>query len=332
MKNVLKSYIGLHKDFSFLKILLWILLVFYPLGAPCQGSDGVILSANFSTDRAVYFQNKEYIIKEKDTLVDLAVAFKVGYQHLVSANPGIDPWVPPPGQKILIPYQVIIPQDFLLPERTYILINLPEMRLYFFDANKLYVFPVGIADEGKISPEGTYTIVRKKEKPTWYPPPSILAEDPSLPKVVPPGPDNPLGDYALYLDRGNYLIHGTNKEESVGRRTTHGCFRLYREHIAFLYHNVPLKTKVFIVYQPIKVAIEGKKIFLQVFPDFEKRVPNPFYYVLRKLSALAELRGEDFRLNLLKLEEALERADGLVYEVGRLTKPSSQTFSSREKR
>jgi L,D-transpeptidase ErfK/SrfK len=332
MKNVLKSHKGLHKDFSLLKIFLWILLLFYPFGAPCQGSDGVILSANFSTERAVYFQNKEYVIKDKDTLVDLAVAFKVGYQHLVSANPGVDPWVPPPGQKILIPYQVIIPQDFLYPERTYILINFPEMRLYFFEAHKLYVFPVGIADEGKITPEGTYTIVRKQEKPTWYPPPSILAEDSTLPKVVPPGPDNPLGDYALYLDRGNYLIHGTNKEESVGRRTTHGCFRLYKEHIAFLYQNVPLKTKVFIVYQPFKIAIEGKKIFLQVFPDFEKRIQNPFYHVLRRISALAELRGEDFRLNLLKLEEALERADGLVYEVGRLTKPSSQTSSSREKR
>jgi len=308
------------------------LLLFYLLRAPCQAIDGVILSANFSAEQAVYFQNKEYVIKEKDTLVDLAVAFKVGYQHLLRANPGVDPWVPTPGQRVIIPHQVIVPQDFLYPELSYIVINFPEMRLYFFNRNRLYVFPVGIADEGKITPEGTYTIVRKQEKPTWYPPPSILAEDPTLPKVVPPGPDNPLGDYALYLDRGSYLIHGTNKEESVGRRTTHGCFRLYKEHITFLYQNVPLNTKVFIVYQPFKVAIEGEKIFLQVFPDFEKRIENPFYHVLRKISALADLRDKDFRLDLLKLEEALEKADGLVYEIGRLTKPSLQTSSSREKR
>ncbi len=266
----------------------------------------------------MYFGNKEYELKEKDTLVDLAVAFKVGYMHLVWANPGIDPWVPVPGQKLIIPYQVIIPQDFLYPEGTYIVINLPEMRLYFFNGRKLYVFPVGIADEGKPLPLGTYTIVKKMEKPTWYPPPSILAEDPTLPKVVHPGPDNPLGDYALYLDRGSYLIHGTNKEESVGRRTTHGCFRLYKEHIAFLYQNVPLKTKVFIVYEPFKVAIEKRKIFVQIFPDLESRIKNPFLHLFNKISALSELMGADFRINLLVLEEALKKQDGLVYEVGSL--------------
>ncbi len=315
--------------FHFLFLLfLFCSCLFYPLKVFCQEKNYFL---PFLSDKALYLTPKSYVIKDKETLVDLAVQFEVGYFHLVRANQGIDPWVPPPGQSIVLPYQVLIPQEFLYPEKTYLLINIPEMRLYFFRGNEVAIFPIGIADENKTYPLGTYTVVRKQEKPIWYPPPSILAEDPTLPKAVLPGPDNPLGEYALYLDRGNYLIHGTNKEESVGRRTTHGCFRLYKPHIAFLFKQVALGTKVFIIYEPLKIAVENDKIYLQVFPDFENKVKDQFLWVMEKVTQLARMKKADFSLNLFKLEEALSRADGLVYEIG-ILKPYTAPSVAKEKK
>ncbi|MCS7279644.1 MAG: L,D-transpeptidase family protein [Thermodesulfobacteriaceae bacterium] len=265
----------------------------------------------------LYFQNFHYTIKDKDTLVDLAVYFKVGYYHLTLANPGIDPWVPPVNQKIVIPKKILIPEEFLNPSQS-IVINLAEKRLYYFKNQYFFVAPIGIGVEGSLPPLGVYTIIDKKEKPHWYPPPSIRKEDPSLPEVVPPGPENPMGDYALYLSRGLYAIHGTNKIYSIGRRTTHGCFRLYPEHIKFLYENVPVGTLVKIVYEPYKIAFQNGKIYLQVYPDFEKRIRNPFLYIFQKIEKLSETKRVNFQIDLFELEKALKNQDGNLYSVGEI--------------
>ncbi|MDM7202837.1 MAG: L,D-transpeptidase family protein [Thermodesulfobacteriaceae bacterium] len=269
-------------------------------------------------NRYIFFKNKHYQIKKGDTLIDLAVSFKLGYQHLVWANPKLDPWVPEEGATIVLPYQILIPEEFLHPESEYLLINLPEMRLYYFRNKSFKVFPIGIGDEGKLPPLGKYLIVRKKEKPFWYPTPSIQAEEPDLPLVVPPGPDNPMGEYALYLDRGFYAIHGTNKAESIGRRTTHGCFRLYPEDIKTLFHLVPTKTPVYLVYEPYKIALTDKKIYLQAFPDLEKKIKNPFLYLIKKLDALTGTKGVNYQINLIKLEKILANPDGLVHHIGEI--------------
>ncbi len=271
----------------------------------------------------IYFEDKYYVLKERDTLVDLAVTFKVGYQALLLANPGIDPWVPPPATKIRLPYKIIIPEDFILKNPNYILINLPEMRLYYFQKEAFLTFPIGIGDEGKLTPTGSYQIARKKERPFWYPTESIRREEPDLPEVVPPGPENPMGDYALYLDKGLYAIHGTNKAYSIGRRTTHGCFRLYPEDIERLFKLVPLKTDVFVIYEPYKLAIEEDSIYLQAFPDIEKRVSSPFQYILQKLEGLTQPKGLTYRINLLTLEEILSQPDGLVHRIGKIRKKAS---------
>lgn len=270
-------------------------------------------------NQSIYFQDEFYTIKEGDTLTDLAVAFKIGYQALVLANPGVDPWVPKPGTKILLPKRLLLPPEFILNQKRYLLINLPEMRLYYFEKGKFQTFPIGIGDEGNLTPQGKYFILRKKEKPFWYPPPSIRKEDPSLPEVVPPGPENPMGEYALYFDRGLYAIHGTNKPYSVGRRTTHGCFRLYPEHIEFLFRKVPLKTEVYVVYEPFKLALEGSFIYLQAFPDLEGKIRSPFSYVIQKIERLIP-EGFTYQIDLLKLDKILEKPDGLVHKIGKIKK------------
>jgi L,D-transpeptidase ErfK/SrfK len=221
----------------------------------------------------IYGRDHTYQIKDNDTLVELAVKFRVGYLQLLLANPGVDPWVPPSRKVITIPGKILIPKEF--QKFRGIVVNLPEMRLYYFKGHKVFTAPVGIGAEGKLPPSGIYSIVKKKKDPFWYPPPSIREEEPDLPRVVPPGPDNPMGKYALYLSRGLFAIHGTNKVFSIGRRSTHGCIRLYPEDIKFLFYTVPLHTPVWITYEPYKLAIEKGKIFLQCYPDVEHKIKDP---------------------------------------------------------
>ncbi|MGC9109293.1 MAG: L,D-transpeptidase family protein [Caldimicrobium sp.] len=299
-----------HKLASYLGIFLFYIILLY---------SQALAFTLLKKDKFIYFQDEFYTIKDNDTLTDLAVKFKVGYEALLLANPGVDPWVPTPGTKIIIPKKILLPSDFILNKKTYILINLPEMRLYYFDRGNFMTFPIGIGDEGRLPPLGGYYIARKKEKPFWFPPPSIRAEDPDLPEIVPPGPDNPMGEYALYLDRGLYAIHGTNKPYSIGRRTTHGCIRLYPEDIKFLYNQVSLKTPVYVIYEPYKVALEGNYLYLQAFPDIEKRIKNPFPYIIKKIEKLIP-EGFTYRIDLLAVDKILENPDGLVHKIGILKK------------
>lgn len=300
-------------------MLSFLFVLFYITLGTCQVNESYNFSPSFISllpNQFIYFENLKYTLHENDTLVDLAVQFKTGYYHLTLANKDIDPWLPPTGKTIIIPKKTLIPEEFLFMPDNVIIINLPEMRLYYFKDEKVFIAPIGIGDKGSLPPVGVYTIINKKEKPTWYPPPSIKAEDPTLPDVVPPGPDNPMGDYALYLSRGLYAIHGTNKVYSIGRRSTHGCIRLYPEDIEFLYKNVSIGTLVKIVYEPYKLAIQNGKIYLQAYPDMENLIKSPIQHIIQKLDLIAEKKNLNYQIDLINLEKALEKADGLIYEIG----------------
>lgn len=201
-------------------------------------------------------------IAEGDTLVDLAVRTGLGYVELVAANPGVDPWVPAPGTTIVLPTAHLLPDA---PRRG-IVINLPEMRLYFFPpaGGAVTTVPLGIGKSGRETPLGHTEVVAKREHPVWVPPPSIRAERPGLPEAVPPGPDNPLGAFALDLGWPNYVIHGTNKPYGIGRRVSHGCIRLYPGDIAALFDEVAVGTPVTVVDQPVKLGWSGADLYLEV--------------------------------------------------------------------
>jgi len=127
-----------------------------------------------------------------------------------------------------------------------------------------------------------------------------------------------MGDYALYLSKGLYAIHGTNKVYSIGRRTTHGCIRLYPEDIKFLFENVPVGTLVKIIYEPYKIAIEGKSIYLQAYPDIENFIKNPLPYIIQKLDKLTERKNLSYKINLKILERVLKNPDGLIHKIGEI--------------
>lgn len=204
-----------------------------------------------------------YVTRESDTLLDIAHEYDTGYVEIRAANPGIDPWLPGANQKIVVPTQHVLPDA---PHRG-IVINLPELRLYYYPPQgEPRSFPIGIGGEGKETPVGHTVIAAKRPHPTWIPTASEHDENPDLPAEVPPGPDNPMGDFALYLAWKGYAVHGTNKPYSIGRRDSHGCIRLYPEDIAWLYRVAAVGTPVTVVDQPAKVGWSGGELYLEVHP------------------------------------------------------------------
>lgn len=205
-----------------------------------------------------------YVAKEEDTLLDIARNFDVGFVEIRAANPGIDPWLPGAGTRVVIPGMHILPAA---PRRG-IVVNVAEMRLYFFAPGQPpRTYPVGIGREAFETPVGTTKVVRKVAWPAWYPTRSARAEDPDLPAYVPPGPDNPMGAHAIYLAWPTYAIHGTNKPDSIGRRGSHGCIRLYPEDAEELFQLVKPGTPVRIVDQPVKTGWREGELWLEVHPS-----------------------------------------------------------------
>lgn len=209
-----------------------------------------------------------YLTTGEETLLDVARARNLGVPEISAVNPGIDPWVPA-AERLLT-----LPTAFLLPEapRTGIVINLGELRLFYFPPKDgpVQSFAIGVGREGFNTPIGETRIVRKQEQPTWYPTESTLRDKPWVGKVVPPGPDNPLGLHALYLGWPTYLIHGTNKPYGVGRRVSRGCIRMYPEGVERLFGEAKAGTKVTMVNQPVKLGWHEGELYLEVQPDLDQ--------------------------------------------------------------
>jgi L,D-transpeptidase ErfK/SrfK len=199
-----------------------------------------------------------------DSLLDLARQYDVGYVAMIAANPVLDPWVPGAGKDIQLP------TAHLLPDAPHegIVINIAEMRLYYYPVKDGVpeTYPIGLGEEGSETPSGSTRIMRKMANPTWYRTKNEIAAKPWAPKIVPPGPENPLGAYALYLGWPSYLIHGTDDWRGVGRRDSRGCIRMYPEDIQKLFGEVKIGTKVTVVNQPVKLAWSGDRLYLEVHP------------------------------------------------------------------
>ena len=245
-------------------------------------------------------QIRHYRTKREDTLIDLARQANLGYVELIAANPGVDPWIPGEGTEIILPTAHILPAG---PHEG-ILINLADMRLYYFPGGgrPIESYPIGTSRDDWSTPLGNTKVVRKSTNPTWFPTPSIRKDDPTLPARVPPGPDNPLGKFAVYLGWPAYLIHGTNKPEGVGRRVSRGCIRMYPEDIARLFPRVAIGTPVTVVYQQVKLGWRAGELLIEAHPDRaqadqmeetgtfkEAEVPELAHFVARAAGDRAEL-------------------------------------------
>jgi len=249
-----------------------------------------------------------HTVREGDSLIELARRYGVGYNEIAAANPGVDPFVPAAGTRITIPGRRLLPDA---PPGEGLVVNLAEMRLYYLHplpGSRIETFPVGIGDEGWETPTGSYRIVEKIVAPAWHVPASIRARKPELPETVPPGPDNPLGGYALRLSLGTVLIHGTNRPFGIGRRVSHGCLRLYPEDIEELFRKVRVGTRVTIVRQPVKAAAVNGRVLVEIHRD---GVDDP------ELEALDLLEGKGLlaRVDLAKLKAAVSAGSGMPVDV-----------------
>jgi L,D-transpeptidase ErfK/SrfK len=284
---------------------------------------------------------ERYHSSAEDTLLDLAVQHDLGYVEIVSANPGVDPWLPGSGTEILLPKAHIYPSA---PRRG-IVVNVSEQRLYYYPAQGApLTFPVGIGRDGYETPLAKTEVVRKKLKPTWYPGASARADDPTLPRAIPPGSDNPLGDYAMYLGIPSYLIHGTNQPYGVGRRSSRGCIRLYEDDIQRLFEVVPIGTPVRLVSEPIKLGWYRGELYLEAHPSLEQATeledkgsftPEPRAIKVEKRIREAAGPAAAERISWDAVETALRELRGIPTRItdppGR-TEPTTADSGSRESR
>jgi L,D-transpeptidase ErfK/SrfK len=277
-------------------------------------------------------QVRAYRVRKGDTLIDLARYYDLGYNEILDANPGIDPWVPPAGATILLP------TEWVLPCCTYdgLVVNIPEMRLFFYRRSPqdphmtiVYTYPVGLGRDDWRTPSGKFRIRGKTVNPQWNIPESIRKEhitdrdDPR--KFIPGGaPDNPLGKYRLELTLPLYGIHGTDIPWGVGMQVSHGCVRLYPEDIERLFPLVPVGTPGEFVYQPVKVGQRAGVIYVESHHDIYGYAPA-LYQEATAAIARAKLTGQ---VNEQLLIGALEEPSGMPVRVSPDPNDAAQIVAS----
>lgn len=273
-----------------------------------EGSDTVIGEIQYATAR------------HEDTLLDIGRRYGVGYEEIVAANPGVDPWLPGEGTQVLIPSQFILPNE----PREGVVVSLAEHRLYYFPKPKagepavVETYPISIGKMDWKTPLGLTRIVNKRVRPTWYPPESVRREHAlegnPLPKAVPPGPDNPLGEYAMRLDipGGAYLIHGTNRPAGVGMQVTHGCIRMFPEDIEHFFKLVPVNTQVRMIDQPYKMGWHKGELYIEVHSPLEGQVDENVHS-LTNITRLLVTATQDrtVPIDWARAERAFIRATGV---------------------
>ena len=268
------------------------------------------------------------------TLLDIAREYDIGQNEILHANPGVDRWLPADNSPVILPNRFILPAT----KRTGLVINLPEMRMYYYPKAKpgeppvVITHPVSVGRMDWETPLGNTKIVAKKQDPDWRPPQSLKDEaiaegDEPLPDVVKAGPDNPLGRYAIRLGIPGYLIHSTNKPYGVGMRVTHGCLRMYPEDIEKLFDEVSVGTRVQLINQPIKIGWLAGSLFLELHPPLEEDREKYQDYMQNVLDAIADFLADerntdgtgsiDISLSGGALRQAVEEQSGLPVLISR---------------
>jgi len=268
-------------------------------------------------------------IVAKETLLDVARDAGLGFNEVQEANRGVDEWIPPAGLEVDVPTQWIVPRS----DYRGLVVNIPEMRLYLFPPKSkpgnvvtVRTWAVGIGTDDTPSPVGQFYITAKDKHPTWNVPDSIYQTmDRPKRRVVPPGPDNPLGAYRIRLSKGLYSIHGTDVPWSIGRLTTHGCIRLYPEDIGELYGLVHRGTIGELIYEPIKFGESNGQIYVEVHDDLYRRIPD----LQRAALTLARQEGIAKRIDTERLRQAVREKRGVPVPV---TRHPSKTISAQANR
>lgn len=267
--------------------------------------------------------------KEGDSFHSIGRRFDVGYYELVEANPRLNSKYLEKGVRVTIPTEYILPPG----TRHGLVINLAELRAYYYPKGKkeVWTFPVGIGRLGWMTPEGDTRIVRKVKNPTWYVPASIREfvrqKGEILPDKIGPGPNNPLGKFAMRLGFSGYLIHGTNEPSGVGMRSSSGCIRLFPEDIKALFSMIPVGTKVRIINTAYKVGWKNHRLYLEAHKPLQEEVLK--YHGQNSLTSMvkAVIRHErpNTYVNWNLAENIGEAHKGLPIQIGSNLKQKVKT-------
>ena len=275
-----------------------------------QAAEFVLPEKNFK----IIGEEKYYSVRKGDYFQKIAEQYNIGFLALMAANPNVDPFLP------LVDHELALPTKMILPfvKRQGIVINLPELRLYYFspDSNKVHVFPVGIGREGLKTPRTISFISDKRQDPIWRPTTEmkeryLTEKGIVLADEVPAGPNNPFGKYALRIGHSEYLIHGSNQRFGIGMRASSGCIRMYDNDIKWMFDNVPVNTPITIVDQPIKMSYEGGQ---SKYVEIHQPLSDMDEYLYQQsVTQLVKFIGDD--LSQFDIETLIESAKGLVVKV-----------------
>jgi L,D-transpeptidase ErfK/SrfK len=309
------------------------------LAAFVAAAPSLVLAATYPIEAndTVVGEIRYITAKHEDTFLDIGRRHGVGYEEMVAANPGVDAWLPGEGTQVLIPSRYILPNA----PREGIIVSLAEHRLYYFppakagDAPVVVTHPISVGKMDWKTPLGLTRIVDKRIRPTWYPPESVRKEHAAdgrpLPRAVPPGPDNPLGEYAMRLaiPGGAYLIHGTNRPAGVGMQVTHGCIRMFPEDIERFFKMVAVNTPVRIVHQPYKMGWQGDELYMEVHAPLEGQEEGDLHSLTNITRALvAATQDRTVAIDWAKAEAAFLRPTGVPQRVVLSTVTTTQVLES----
>jgi L,D-transpeptidase ErfK/SrfK len=261
-----------------------------------------------------------HTLRSGETLLDIARLYGMGYNEVDLFYPKLDPWLPPVSKTLLMPSQWILPPS----RHEELVINVPELRLYYFEKSRgtVQTYPIGIGDEGWETPLGSFSITEKRPNPAWYIPASLQAKYGMA--VMPPGPENPLGEFVMKFSAGAYGVHGTAMPWGVGRLVSHGCIRCYPEHIRILYPQVRMGAHLEIIYEPIKLGRMNNQIFVEVHPDVYQKIGDFRQYAEQKLQS----SGWAAQVDMTRFSMAVQLQNGAPINV--TAAPPLTTVSAKD--
>lgn len=252
-----------------------------------------------------------------DSLATIAMRYNMGGYEMVEANPGVNYENPKTGARLVVPSRFVLPDT----PRQGIVINLAEMRLYYFHPDGVHVstYPVGVGQEGWNTPLGKTTITTKRENPTWIVPDSIynnyIEHGKEVQKVNPPSPTNPLGKFAMNIGFKSIVIHGTPYPKAVGVRSSHGCIRMTNENVGELFRQVKIGTPVNIVHQTTKIGKMDNKLYLEAHVPISSEMYHADHPdvggMVHKL-----VQGGKYQIEWQEVEKLRSKASGIPLPIG----------------
>jgi len=257
-----------------------------------------------------------YIVKRGDTVKNISSRYGITSEELLKANKIINPNIIQPGQSLRITTQKIIPKKIY----NGLIVNIPEYQLYHFkNGTLLGTYPIAIGKPSWKTPGGRFFVDNKALNPTWRVPPQMQKryKNKYKNKVVPPGPNNPLGKYWIGLSIPHIGIHSTNKPYSIGQARSHGCMRLNMKDAGKLFNSVDVGTQGEIIYEPVKLGTYNGNIFIEVHEDIYKEKNNLYKIALKKLKESNLFNKVDHEI----VKQAVKEKEGIPVVISKTKKP-----------